>query len=356
MKISTSLAAVGMLAGAPAAAANFDLVVGSGGNLPSTVHTYRGGQPLSQVAVYPGFSGGVRVATGDVDGDGVADLVTAAGPGGGPHVKVFSGSSGAEIRSFFAYDAGFTGGVNIAAGDLNGDGHADIVTGAGAGGGPHVKVFDGVTGNVSTSFFAFDAGFTGGTVVATGDVLGNARADIIVGAASGNSRIRAFDSATLAVTADFFAFDPAFTGGVSLATGRYQGAASLFVGAGAGGAPQVKIYNLKTLSLLADFLAFDPGFRGGVSVAAGRIGGRDSLIVATASGGGRATVMDVTALRGTQRQSLTGRNVEFEPFGAAYDGGLSVAALAGRSRTAELDADGQRLWAGRRGAPPPNSG
>ena len=33
-------------------------------------------------------------------------LVVSAGPGGGPHVKVFDGATGAEMQSFFAYDAG----------------------------------------------------------------------------------------------------------------------------------------------------------------------------------------------------------------------------------------------------------
>ena len=68
------------------------------------------------------------------------EIVTGAGPGGGPHVQVFS-SDGTAMGSFFAYDQGFTGGVRVATGDLNCDGTSEIITGAGPGGGPHVRVF-----------------------------------------------------------------------------------------------------------------------------------------------------------------------------------------------------------------------
>src|SRR4051794_7920963 len=67
--------------------------------------------------VTPAFTGGVSVAAGDVNGDGFPDIVTGAGPTGGPHVKAFSGKDGSELFSFYAYDAGFTGGVNVAVGD-----------------------------------------------------------------------------------------------------------------------------------------------------------------------------------------------------------------------------------------------
>jgi VCBS repeat-containing protein len=120
---------------------------------------------MSFFAYDPLFAGGVHVAAGDVNGDGRADIVTGAGAGGGPHVKAFDGMTGVEIRSFFAYDPLFAGGVQVGAGDVNGDGRADIVTGAGPGGGPHVKVFDGVTGGLLMSFFAYDPAFLGGVFV-----------------------------------------------------------------------------------------------------------------------------------------------------------------------------------------------
>jgi hypothetical protein len=112
----------------------------------------------------------VRITTCDLNLDGVPDIVTAAGPGGGPHVRAFDGKTGLQFSgpagSFFAYTAAFTGGVFVGCTDVNGDGLPDIVTGAGAGGGPHVRAFDGRTGVEILGFFAFNPAFLGGVFVA----------------------------------------------------------------------------------------------------------------------------------------------------------------------------------------------
>src|SRR5262245_42546426 len=67
------------------------------------------------------FFGGVRIASADVTGDTVADIITAAGPGGAPHVRVMNGATGKDSLNFFAYDQNFSGGVYVAAGDVTGD-------------------------------------------------------------------------------------------------------------------------------------------------------------------------------------------------------------------------------------------
>ncbi|WP_171475859.1 beta strand repeat-containing protein [Frigoriglobus tundricola] len=161
------------------------IVVGAGaGGLPE-VKVYdaaTGALEFDFLAFDAGFRGGVTVASGDVNGDGVADIIVGAGPGAGPAVAVFSGVTGALLSEFYAFDAGFRGGVTVAAGDVYGTGAAEIVVGAGPGAGPAVAVFSGVTGALLSEFYAFDAGFRGGVTVAAGDVYGTAAAEVVVGA------------------------------------------------------------------------------------------------------------------------------------------------------------------------------
>lgn len=226
--------------------------------------------PLSSFMAYDtGFSGGVFGAVGDVDGDGVLDIITGAGAGGGPHVKVFSGSNGAVLQSFFAYSAAFTGGVSVASGDINGDSNSDIITGAGAGGGPQVNVFSGDDGALLRSFFAFDSAFTGGAFVACGNLDSDSLADLIVGAgAGGGPNVRIFSGLDNALLESFFAFDEAFAGGVSVGTTitNAPGLVNILVGAGAGGGPEVQILDGSSFAVIDAFFAFDEDLTGGVWV------------------------------------------------------------------------------------------
>ena len=88
-------------------------------------------------------------------------ILTGTDAGSLAHVKSFDGLPPAPQASFIAYGT-FTGGVRVAAGNVNGDGLADFLTGVGAGAAPHVQVFNGQTLNPLHSFFAYDPGFTGG--------------------------------------------------------------------------------------------------------------------------------------------------------------------------------------------------
>lgn len=78
------------------------------------------------------FSGGVNVAMADLNGDAIPEVIAGADETGGPHVRVFK-AYGAVVSEFFAYALDSSHGVDVAAGDVNADGYEDIVTAVGAG-------------------------------------------------------------------------------------------------------------------------------------------------------------------------------------------------------------------------------
>jgi hypothetical protein len=97
-----------------------------------------------------------------------------------------------------------------------GDGRDDVIAGAGPGAGPHVKVFSGADGSLLSSFMAFAPSFSGGVVVGALDANGDGRADVAAAAQQGPAQVRLVDGLTLAELDSFFAFWPALDGGAVL--------------------------------------------------------------------------------------------------------------------------------------------
>src|SRR5262249_54326944 len=135
-----------------------DVMVGAG--VSGHVKVFDGVTRAEIRSFFPfvGFTGGTYVAGGDISGDGIDDIIVGATING--HVKVFDGVTGAEIRSFLAY-VNFGGEVRVGSGDIDGDGRDDIITGAGSGAFGHVKVFSGVSNAEIRSFLAY-VNFNGG--------------------------------------------------------------------------------------------------------------------------------------------------------------------------------------------------
>lgn len=277
------------------------------------------GAALAFARAYPGFPGGARVALGDLTADAGAEVVTGAARGGGPHVRMFT-SGYSDRGGFFAYGVGFSGGVDVAAGNIDGAGRDEIITGAGPGGGPHVRMFNADGGLRNDGFFAYGVGFSGGVSVAVGDIDGNGTDEIITGAGPGGGpHVRVFRADGTPLGGGFMAYDPGFTGGVDVAAGDINGDGTdeIITGAGPGGGPHVRIFNGSGSPIGGGFMAYSPAFGGGVRVGALARGGAPTRIVTGPGAGGGPHVRLFTA----------GGAVVAERFGfpGAFSGGVDVA-------------------------------
>lgn len=161
-----------------------EIIVGRENKPPEVKVFSAAGKELARWFAYnASFGGGVRVAIGDLEDSGLRQIVTGAGPGGGPHVKIWKTDGRVWGGGFFAFDASESGGVSLASGDVDGDGKSEIVVGSGRGALPRVRIYDG-KGRLEGEFLVSDKPLTGGIEVGISDVDGDGKPEILVGGLS----------------------------------------------------------------------------------------------------------------------------------------------------------------------------
>ncbi len=244
------------------------------------------GNVLAQFQAYPsGFLGGVRLATGDVDGDGEVEIVTGTGSSGGPQVRVFDLDGNLE-NQFFAFDEGNRDGIFVSAGDVNGDGADEILVTAAQNGTGQVRIFNRY-GHLKGAYFPF--GRTSAPVrVALGNIDEDGEEEILsVLGGAGNGTVLVHDGSGRYVRS-FVVLDNAVDM-LSVTTGDIDndGKVEIIVGSGDGYSPRVSVYNTSGKEQFS-FFGYQLGFRGGVEVGVGDMDGNglSEIYVFPYSGGG----------------------------------------------------------------------
>ncbi|HEY5312468.1 MAG TPA: hypothetical protein VIK18_08100, partial [Pirellulales bacterium] len=255
--------------------------------------------------------------------NGVTPLVVSGGASSSnasePLVRVYDASTGKFVDQWDAYPSNFQGGVQVAVGQFQ---LADpssyyIVTAPGPGTTGTVKVWT-ETGQLVTQFYAFGPNYSGGVNVAVGDVTGDGIPDIVVGEQSGGTLVTVYNGASLntaspAVTAvnTFGAYPPRYTGGVSIAVASLNGAASaeIVTVPYSAAAAQVDIFNGAQVTAggafypVDSYLALPSNYTLGATVALGDVTGSgqtDIVVAAGVNGSSQIVVTDgATAMAGS---------------------------------------------------------
>jgi hypothetical protein len=242
-------------------------------------------------------------------------------------VTLYDPNTGAETGRAVPF-LGFTGAINVAWGDLNNDGVQEIFAAAGQGGGPAIAILNSQTGEVIKSFFAFDPAFRGGTSIAVKDFNKDGVPDIFAAAGQGGGpEIRIFDGSNLNVLRSFFAYAEDFLGGANVAAFDFNNdrIPEIVTGAGRGGAAHAKVFDGATNAIISQWYAYPTDFIGGMFVAAGDIGNDGTFEVVTGPGdGGKPVVAVWNALTG-------GLLTQFMAYAEDVTGGVRVGVVDGNS-------------------------
>lgn len=284
-------------------------VAGTAEGLPALVRslTPDGKEQLVVQPFDPSYTGGARVAQGDFNADGTLDIVVGSGPGSRAIVRIFDGKTGNGLGTVLPFEDSFTGGIFVAAGDINGDGKADLVVTPDVGGSSRTIIYNNGKDNaIISNFFGInDPDFRGGARCAVGDINNDGKADVVIAAGfGGGPRIAGFSGATMGPNSgtrlfnDFFAFADKLNNGTYVAVGdlNADGFADLIAGAGPDGGPRITAFDGKnlvttgTVTTIANFFAFPDSVRTGVRVAAVNLNGDNRIDIVAGMGGGRALV------------------------------------------------------------------
>jgi len=144
-----------------------EIVIGGGPGQQPFIMAYsmKGEKQFEWLAFSPAQKQGLSVAVLPANNsqDRIPKIIASLGKGSEPVVRVFD-LTGRTLDSWYAFSKGFRGGVSVSTINHDGTGVYDVVVAAGPGGGPHVRVMT-IAGALLDQRFVYDLKFRGGVVV-----------------------------------------------------------------------------------------------------------------------------------------------------------------------------------------------
>ena len=279
---------------------------------------------------YSTYRDGVRVAVGDVNGDGRAEIVTAPAAGAFTELGVFDGTSYAQLGAFPAYKDGSSwwNGAFLATGDTNGDGRAEIVDGLDTGCCTTIHTLDGKTGTELSGFWPWGSGSQAGARIAAADLNGDGKAEILT-VAPGSSAVNAFGTGGGNPFRTYQPFGGEAAAGATIAAGDVAGDArpDLVAAANTANGVQVKVIDTRNGATLASLFPF-----------AARAVATPQVAIGDVDGDGRGDIVLLAQLAdGTQIEAIDADGRRLGAFFVLEPGIVPGASLA----VGDLNGDGK---------------
>jgi hypothetical protein len=242
---------------------------------PALIYSTTGGKVVMVTAdgrtgsftPFVGYAGSVHTATGDINDDGIMDVVVVPAVVGAPgHIRVLSGADGSSIASFICFP-GYLGSIDIAVVDINSDGFDDIIASSTGGASGTVAIFNGRDFSAMKMFYPYGAGYMGTVHVSGYDPDGDGAYSILTSTGEGTrGHVKAFDQ-NLDVFLSFFSGAEGDLSGCHVIGGDLDGDGfdDIATGTGAGTEAEVHVFDGNTGSRRHSMKVFS-GYMGGANL------------------------------------------------------------------------------------------
>lgn len=214
--------------------------------------------------------GSIKVATGDINADGKAEIIVGSSKRQVATVRVYQ-RNGTLLWEIKPFNDNPKSGLDVSAGDINGDGTDEVVVATGSGTVSKVAVIASDGSTVIKRFKPFGEKFTKGSNVAVGDITDDGKAEIIVGSNGGSGNVKVFSGRGKYSGIRFFPFGEQFAGAVDVGLFQWDdntGALELVASQASNGEAWAKLYRLQSPEeLLTTVRLYEEGYEGGARVA-----------------------------------------------------------------------------------------